>query len=339
VNSKTVYRAIALNGKGGLDQLQEVTLPLEPPQNGQIRIRVRASGVGFTDITMRTGRYLFRPKFPFVPGYEVVGIVDAIGEGVSGFTLGQRVCALTVFGAWAEYFTRDADDFVPVPDGLDDGDVVALILNYVTAYQMIHRTASLRAGQTALVTGANGGVGTALMELLRAHNVHALGLASRAHFDLIKSLGGLPVESRARPIDAAIHEVLPAGVNVAFDGLGGLRTRECVRATRRGGLIIGYGSMALRHAADRWRGLASLFLGSRLAGRRGTFYGISVLYRKDKRPFKEDLPKLFELLAAGTIRPRIAARLSLLDGREGQRLLEAGGVAGKIVLLAGPPLR
>ena len=339
MNSKTVYRAIALNGKGGLDQLQEVTMPLEPPQKGQIRIRVRASGVGFTDITMRTGRYLFRPKFPFVPGYEVVGIVDAIGEGVSGFTLGQRVCALTVFGAWAEYFTRDADDFVPVPDGLDDGDVVALILNYVTAYQMIHRTASLRAGQTALVTGANGGVGTALMELLRAHNVHALGLASRAHFDLIKSLGGLPVESRARPIDAAIHEVLPAGVNVAFDGLGGLRTRECVRATRRGGLIIGYGSMALRHAADRWRGLASLFLGARLAGRRGTFYGISVLYRKDKRPFKEDLPKLFELLAAGTIRPRIAARLSLLDGREGQRLLEAGGVAGKIVLLAGPPLR
>jgi NADPH2:quinone reductase len=332
MHSQSVYRAIELKGTGGLDQLQEVSLPLEPPHKGQIRIRVLASGVGFTDITMRTGRYLFRPKFPFVPGYEVVGIVDAIGDGVSGFILGHRVCALTVFGAWAEYFTREAVDFVPVPDGLDAGEVVALILNYVTAYQMIHRTASLRAGQTALVTGANGGVGTALMELLRAQGVRALGLASRAHFDLIKGLGGEPIESRTRPIDTAVLEVIPGGVDVAFDGLGGLRTAECVRATRRGGLIIGYGSMALRNPADRWRGLASLFLGSRLTGRRGTFYGISVLYRKDKRPFKEDLPKLFELLAAQKIQPRIAARLQLLEGREGQRLLESGGVAGKIVL-------
>ena len=332
MTGQNLYRAIVLKGTGGLDQLQERSLPLEPPQQGQIRIRVLASGVGFTDITMRTGSHLFRPKFPFVPGYEVVGVVDAIGDGVSGFTPGQRVCALTEIGGWAEYFTREADHFVPVPDGLDAGEVVTLILNYVTAYQMIHRTASLRAGQTALVTGANGGVGTALIELLRAHGVRALGLASRAHFDLIRSLGGEPIESRTRPIDDAVHEVLPDGVDVAFDGLGGLCTRECVRATRRGGLIIGYGSMALRNPADRWRGLASLFAGSRLKGRRGTFYGISVLYRKDKRPFKEDLPKLFDLLAARKIRPRIAARLQLLDGREGQRLLEAGGVAGKIVL-------
>jgi NADPH2:quinone reductase len=332
----TTYRAVQLLGKGGLDQLQEIELPLEAPKQGELRIRVRASGVGFTDITKRTGSYPFRPPFPFVEGYEVVGDVDAIGEGVTGFVLGQRVCALTVYGAWAESFTRAAEEFVPVPEGLGDADVVALILNYVTAYQMIHRTGAMRPGQTALVTGANGGVGTALLELLRARGVRALGAASNRHFDLIRSLGGEPIESRARPLDDAVHEVVPDGVDVAFDGLGGRKTGECIRATRRGGLVIGYGLLAARGRLDGPRGLLSLFIGSRLASRRGTFYGITVLYRRDKRPFKEDLPKLFELLAAGKVRPRIAARLPLLAGREGERLLEAGGVEGKVVLLRGP---
>ena len=327
------YRAVQLKGKGGLDQLQEIELPLEAPQKGEVRIRVRASGVGFTDILKRTGYYPYSPAFPFIEGYEVVGDIDVIGDGVAGFTLGQRVCALTVYGAWAEYFTRDAEDFVAVPEGLDDAEVIALILNYVTAYQMIHRTAAMQPGQTALVTGANGGVGTALLELLRAHHVNALGLASREHFDLIQSLGGAPIESRTAPVDVAVHQVLPHGVDVAFDGLGGSGTSECIRATRKGGMVVGYGFMAASGTVGMWRGFASLFLGARLTGRRGKFYGITALYRKDKRPFKEDLPKLFELLAARTIQPRIAARLPLLAGREGERLLEAGGVAGKVVLL------
>jgi NADPH2:quinone reductase len=328
------YRAIQLKGKGGLDQLQEVELSIEPPQQGEIRIRVRASGVGSTDLMKRAGHYSFSPPFPFVEGYEVVGDVDAIGEGVGGFVLGQRVCALTVYGAWAEYFTRSAEDFVPVPAGLDDAEVLALILNYVTAYQMIHRTAAMHAGQTALVTGANGGVGTALLELLRAHHIRSLGLSSRRHFELIRSLGGEPIESRTKPVDAAVHEVLPQGVDVAFDGLGGPGTRECIRATCKGGIVIGYGFVATSGTIGMLRGFASLFLGARVAGRRGKLYGISMLYRKDKGPFKEDLPKLFELLAARKIQPRIAARLPLLAGREGERLLEAGGIAGKIVLLA-----
>jgi NADPH:quinone reductase-like Zn-dependent oxidoreductase len=211
--------------------------------------------------------------------------------------------------------------------------VIALILNYVTAYQMIHRTAAMQPGQTALVTGANGGVGTALLELLRAHEVRALGMASKKHFGLVESLGGEPIESRTKPVDAAVHEVLPGGVDVAFDGLGGPLTRECIRGTRRNGLVAGYGFMTARGTLGILRGMVALLLGARFAGRRGSFYGITALYRKDRRPFKEDLPKLFELLASRKIQPRVAARLPLLAGREAERLLEAGGVEGKIVLL------
>lgn len=335
----STYRAVMLKGKGGLDQLQETVLPLTEPGAGELRIKVRASGAGSTDITMRTGYYPYAPKFPFVQGYEVVGEVDAIGPGVSNFKQGQRVCALTVYGGWGEYLVRDASDFLPVPDGLDDGEVIALILNYVTAYQMIHRTAEMKPGQLGLVTGANGGVGVALLELLRIHGARAIAAASPRHFDFIKSQGGEPIESRKQPLDQLVHALHPEGVDVAFDGVSGKITGECIAATKRGGIVIGYGFMgAMEPGAagllSAARGSTSLLLGAPLRGRRSAFYGITALYRKDKQPFRSDLPKLFQLLAAGQIKPRIAARLPLLAGRQATELLIAGGVTGKIVLLA-----
>lgn len=334
------YRAIMLKGKGGLDQLVETELPVPEPGRGELRIRVRASGAGSTDITMRTGYYPYAPKFPFVQGYEVVGEVDAMGPGVSGFSRGQRVCALTVHGGWAEYLVRDATDFVAVPDGLDDGEVIALILNYITAYQMIHRTAALQPGGWGLVTGANGGVGAALLELLRVHGAHAIGAASPKHHDFVRKYGGQPIASRAEPLDRLVHAIRPEGVDVAFDGVSGSITSECIRATKKGGWVVGYGFMGamapgLAGMLSAARGSTALFMGAPLHGRKSAFYGITALYRRDKQPFREDLPKLFALLAAGQIKPVIATRLPLLAGRRAVELLEKGGVTGKIVLQAG----
>src|SRR6185436_19199559 len=161
------YRAVMLTKKGGPEVLETVEQPLRDPAPGEARVRVSACGVGATDVTMRRGYYPYAPKLPFVPGYEVVGEVDAVGAGVTGVRAGDRVAALTVHGGYAEILYRGADELVPVPAGLDDAEVVALILNYATAYQMIHRVAKQRAGETALVTGANGGVGVAALELLR----------------------------------------------------------------------------------------------------------------------------------------------------------------------------
>jgi len=332
------YRAVMLRARGGLDRLEEVSLPLVDPGPGELRIRVVASGAGNTDLTMRRGRYPFAPPYPFVPGYEVLGIVDAVGAGVTGFAPGQKVAALTVHGGFAEYLVRGADHFVPVPGGLDDAEAVALILNYVTAHQMIHRSAGMRAGQTALVTGANGGVGTALLELLRVAGVRAVGASSERHFEHVRALGGEPIPSRGGPVDEAVRKVLPEGVDAAFDVVGGAGTAGCVRATKRGGTVVGYGFMGtlVNGKPSTWltvRGLASLLVGARLSGRRGNFYGITLLYRRDKAPLKEDLPKLFALLAARKIEPVIAHRLPLLAVRRSQELLEAGGLAGKIVLL------
>ena len=172
------YRAVMLTKKGGPEVLQFVDLPVEPPGPGQLRVRVRAAGVGVTDLTMLAGNYLFAPKMPFVPGYEAAGVVDAIGAGVTGFKLGQRVAALTVYGGFAELLVREAGHFLPIPDGVSDCDAAAVILNYVTAWQMIHRVAKVQAGQTALVTGAAGGVGTAALQLLRLAGLKTYGAAS-----------------------------------------------------------------------------------------------------------------------------------------------------------------
>ncbi|MGZ3441201.1 MAG: alcohol dehydrogenase catalytic domain-containing protein [Polyangia bacterium] len=336
----STYRAVQLVGPGGFDRIQVVSLPLEAPGAGELRIKVEAAGAGATDLLMRRQKYMFAPPWPFTLGYEVVGRVDAVGEGATGFSVGQRVCAVTVHGAMAEYLVRSAEDFVAVPDGLDAGDVAALPLNYGTAYQMIHRVAKMQPGQTALVTGANGGVGTALLELLRLHGVKAVGAADPKHFRLIEELGGVPIEARGKPLPELVREKFPGGVDASFDILGGAGTRQCIRATRRGGSVVGYGFMATTRNGKSstlavLRGFAALYLGAPLAGRRGAFYGITARFRKDRRPLKEDLATLIALYAEGKLKPRIAHRLSLLEGRRSQELLEAGGVAGKIVLVAG----
>ncbi len=167
------YRAVMLTKKGGTEVLQIVELPILPPGPGQLRVRVCAAGVGASDLMMLAGKYRYAPKIPFVPGYEVAGVVEAIGAGVTGFEVGQRVAALTVYGGFAELLIREAEHFLPIPDGVSDRDAAAVILNYVTAWQMIHRVAKVRSGQTALVTGAAGGVGTAALQLLRLAGVKA----------------------------------------------------------------------------------------------------------------------------------------------------------------------
>ena len=171
------YHAVMLTKKGGTEGLQIVELPIEPPGPGQVRVRVHAAGVGATDLIVLAGNYRYAPKIPFVPGYEAAGVIEAIGAGVAGLEVGQRVAALTVYGAFAEVLVREAEHFLPIPDDVSDRDAAAVILNYVTAWQMIHRVAKVASGKAALVTGAAGGVGTAALQLLRLAGVKTYGAA------------------------------------------------------------------------------------------------------------------------------------------------------------------
>jgi len=334
------FRATVLTGAGGPEKLELRDFPVPEPGRGEIRVRVLACGLGSTEVgTMRRGSYPFAPKVPFIPGYDIVGRVEALGEGVSGLAIGERVAALVVYGGFGEVLVRSAEEFIPVPEGLDAAEVTALILNYVSAWQMIERIAKPLPGQVALVTGANGGVGAALLELLRRKGLRTLGLASAARRDFVESLGATWVESRRLPMVEALCLVAPEGVDVVFDAIGGATSVECLRATRRGGSLIGYGWMGTARGGRISTGLTlktlwTVLATAPLSGRRGAFYGITALYRRDPKPFREDFASLLALLKAGELLPRIAATLPLLEARRGIEMLEAGGLEGKLVLLA-----
>ena len=331
----TTYRAMMITKPGGPEVLQQVDLPVTEPGPGELRVRVRACGVGATDFAMLAGSYAFAPKPPLVGGYEIAGVIEALGEGVTDFHIGQRVAALTVHGGFAERLVRGAEHFVPVPDEVSDVEAAAVILNYVSAWQMIHRAAKAQAGESALVTGAGGGVGTALLQLLQLAGVKTYGAASSRKHGLIAKLGATPIDYRAGPIDRLIRALQPAGVDVAFDAIGGANIGKCIRAVRRGGTVVGYGFMAVDGKLAKARMFFDVFAASRLRGRRGTFYGISLLYRKDKKPFLEDLPKILALVAQRKIEPVISAVFPLHDARKALELLATGTVEGKIVLTCG----
>jgi NADPH2:quinone reductase len=326
------YRAVMLTRKGGPEVLQVVELPLEPLGPDQVRVRVRAAGVGSTDVAMLAGNYLFAPKIPFVPGYEVAGVVEAAGPRVTGYEVGQRVAALTVYGGFAELLVRKAEDFRPIPDGVSDREAAAVILNYVTAWQMIHRVVKVQAGQTALVTGAAGGVGTAALQLLRLAGVKTYGAASARKHAMLCSLGATPIDYQAGPLDGLTRGFEPQGVDYVFDAVGGANTGPCISALRRGGTMVGFGFMGAAGTLSKLAMFGNLLVGARLRGRRGKFYGITSLYRKDPKPLREDLPKIFALLTEKKIDPLVTRTFPLLAARQAIELLATGSVEGKIVL-------
>jgi NADPH:quinone reductase-like Zn-dependent oxidoreductase len=293
---------------------------------------VRAAGVGATDLIMLAGNYLYAPKMPFVPGYEAAGEVDAIGAGVTGFDLGQRVAALTVYGGFAELLVREAEHFLPVPVGVSYRNAAAVILNYVTAWQMIHRVAKVRPGQTALVTGAAGGVGTAALQLLRMAGVNTYGAASRSKHAILRSLGATPIDYRAGPLDHLTRALEPKGVDYVFDAVGGSNIGPCIGALRRGGTVVGFGFMGAAGMLSKLTMFGNLFIGARLRGRRGDFYGITALYQKNPKPLREDLPKIFSLVAEKKIDPLVTRTFALLEARQAIEFLATGSVEGKIVL-------
>ena len=326
------YRAVLLTKKGGPEALQIVELPVEPPGPGQLCVRVRGAGVGSTDLIMLAGKYRYAPKIPLVPGYEVAGVVEAIGAGVTGFEVGERVAALTVYGGFAELLVREAEHFLPIPDGVSHRDAAAVILNFVTAWQMIHRVAKAKPGQTALVTGAAGGVGTAALQLLRLAGVKTYGAASVPKHDTLRALGATAIDYRAGSLDRLTRALEPQGVDHVFDAVGGSNIGPCIGALRRGGTLVGFGFMGASTMLSQLAMFANIFLGARLRGRYGKFYGITMLYRRDPKPLREDLSRIFLLLAEKKIDPLVNRTFPLLDARKALELLAAGSVEGKLVL-------
>ncbi|MVZ99687.1 zinc-binding dehydrogenase [Actinomadura sp. LD22] len=338
------------------EELVEVVLPgeVEPeglrirrgavpaPGPGQIVVRMEATGVSFAEQQMRRGRYYDQPAYPFVPGYDLVGTVQATGRGADPGLAGTRVAALTKTGGWASHVVLDAADAVPVPAGIGAAEAETLVVNGITAWQMLHRKARVRAGQTVLVHGANGGVGSVLVQLARAAGVKVIGTASARHHDLLREQGVAPVDYRAGDVAARVREIAPGGVDAVFDHVGGAGIVDSWRLLACGGTLISYGSASTRddEGSKRWpvvKLLGRVWLWNALPnGRHACFYnawaGRALSKDRFRARLRADLTEVFAALQRGDITPRIAARLPLTRVAEAMRLAESGTVAGKVVL-------
>jgi NADPH:quinone reductase-like Zn-dependent oxidoreductase len=327
------YKSVVVTQRGGPEVLQVVEKELRPPGAGEARIKVLAAGVGRTDINYRYGLSPFSPKVPFAPGYEIMGVVDAIGEGVSRVAVGDRVAALTGHGGYTEVIYLGQEHLVPVPDSLAPAEVVTLILNYVTAYQILHRVAKVKAGDKVLILGASGGVGTALLQLGKLAGLKMFGTASASKHQALTELGATPIDYHAQDFVEVIRQSEPDGLDFVFDGMGGEHGKRGLAVLRPGGKLVGYAAPVgllsiLRDAIN----LISVNLLPN--GKTAEFYGITVLYLRDKKPFMEDLSVLFKLLEKGKIKPVIAQTFPLLEARKANELLESGQVTGNLILLA-----
>jgi NADPH:quinone reductase len=340
--SEARNRVVQVGRFGGPGGLEVVDTPLPTPGRGEVRVRTLASGLEYTDVLIRRHLYpqTMLRRLPLVIGYDVVGEIDQLGDGVSDLQVGDRVADMTVVGSNAAYRTLRADRLARVPAGVDVAEAATLILSWTTAYQLLHRAARVQRGQRVLVQGAAGAVGQALLALGRLAGLELWGTARGEHATLIRELGAAPIDYQR----GDFTRVLPSGFDVVFDGIAEDGYRRSFAAVKRGGLLCAYGYSAGVQAQRRM--LTMLMWIARLylwrwssGGKRAGFYSINVMRARHPAWFREDLERLFGLLATGAIRPRVAERISFDEIIDAHRRLEADGLEGKLVLCPDLPSR
>ena len=342
------HTRIIVTHYGGPDAIRVVEEECPEPKNGEVRMRVLAAGVSLPDIMAREGVHPETPPVPFTPGWDLVGVVDRLRTGTSGIEPGQIVAALPIHGAYAEFVCLPQRELVPVPPGVDAAEAVSLVLNYITAYQMLHRSAQVRPGQRVLIHGAAGGVGSALLQLGRLAGLEMYGTCSSRGAAAVSELGGAPIDYQHQDFVQEIHRLAGEGVDVVFDSIGGSHIWRSRKALRRGGRVVAYGLTGMlsggRLASGRsggrhpYRGIAIFGLyivgGWLLPGRKRVVpYSIQTLKRLKPEFFRQDLIALLDLLRQQKIKPLIAQRFPLAEARHAHELLGTGGVTGKIVLV------
>jgi NADPH2:quinone reductase len=342
------HTRIVITHYGGPDALQVLEEERPEPHRGEARVKVLAAGVALPDVLAREGIHPETPRLPFTPGWDLIGVVDRLGDGVSAIEPGQIVAAMPISGAYAEFVCLPQSELVPVPAGLDPAEAVSLILNYITAYQMLHRSTKVEPGQRALIHGAAGGVGTALLQLGRLSGLEMYGTCSSPGASAVSDLGGIPIDYKNQDFVKEIRRLTREGVDVVFDGIGGNNLWRSREALRPGGRVVVYGftsrlkggRLASGRSGRRHRFREAAILGLYIVrswfmpgGKRMIAYSIQTLKRLKPAWFRQDLLVLFDLLQQQKIKPLIAQRLPLSKARCAHELLGKGGVIGKIVLV------
>ncbi len=350
-------KRVIVDHYGGPEVLKVVEEDDPRPGPGEVRVRVLAAGVSFTDAQLRAGTYIAgAPKPPFTPGYELVGVVEELGPDCSRLHVGDRLGALTVWGADADRVCVPESGAVDVPEDLDPGEILSLLFPYMTAYQVLHRTAKAKPGETVLVHGAAGRVGIAALELGALAGLRLYGTASARDREKVEQLGAVFIDYRNEDFLARVRELTNGeGVDVVSDSLGGPISLRSFRALRKGGRLVVYGRYDTlkdghkdRSAVIKWwSSVITTWLWATLSPRRKAFpYHVQKWRDRaamrpgsvggepmDAKEFREDFDALIQLLREGKIHPVVAERLPLTEARHAHELLESSASKGKLVLV------
>lgn len=339
--AEALNHAVQLCRYGGPEGLRVVDIGRPSAGPGQVRVRVLASSLNYTEVLIRKHLYpqTAALKLPFVMGYDVVGEIDQVGEGVTGFAVGDRVADMTVVGSNATWRTLETRDLTRVPASVDPAEAATLILSWMTAYQLLHRSAKVKKGDRLLVHGAAGAVGQAQIVLGKLAGAVIWGAAHGKHSALIRELGATPIDYDREDFT----KVVPGGFDIISDGIGEDGYRRSFSALRPGGQLVAIGYSASVQANEGMARIlmtiARLYLWRWLPkGKVARFYSINAMRARHPDWFRKDLEHLFELLESGSIKPRVAERISFSGVVDAHRRLEAGGLEGKIVLCPELPL-
>jgi NADPH:quinone reductase-like Zn-dependent oxidoreductase len=324
---------VILAALGGPEVFKIIEDEVGNPGANEILIRILATGVAFADVLMRRGMYPGVPPLPYTPGYDIVGVVESTGAEVRQWKSGDLVAAITQTGGYSRYIVLPQTEVVRVPAELDPAEAVSLVLNYTTAYQLIHRIARLNKGQRLLIHGAAGGVGTAALQLGSLAGLKMFGTASKGKHDLVAALGGIPIDYRTEDFAK-----LANNLDAVFDPIGGRNWLRSYSALGKSGCFVGYGmsaairggrkNMLLAAASMGWLAIAGL-----IPGKSARWYNVMTEKKKHPEWFAQDLSQLLVMLQAKSINPVVAARLPLREAIRAHELLEGASVSGKIVLM------
>ena len=336
-------RALVITEHGPPDVMRVQERPDPEPGHGQVRVRVRAAGVNFADLLARVGLYPDAPKPPCVVGYEIAGDVDALGEGVEGIELGQRVMGGSRFGGYAQLAVTGTDALVPMPDGWSYAEGAALPVTYATAYAGLVRYGGLRPGERVLIQAAAGGVGIAATHIAKLVGAEVYGTASPGKHDAIRGFGvDHPIDYRTHDVVDEVRRV--AGeeqpIDLAFDAIGGRSFKQSFSLLRPGGRLVCFGASEVQ-AGERRSPLRAMrvvaqmprFNPLKLMRESKSVIGLNMLTLWDA---KQSLDELIDPLRAwiddGSLRPVVAREFRLDDGAAAHRYVHERSNIGKVVL-------
>ena len=326
------FQRIQISKFGDPNVMKLVTeAELPKPAAGQVRIRVIAASAAMTDTMIRRGRYpsIGKKQLPLTPGYDIAGLVDEVGEGVSEFAIGDMVADMTITGGYSQYMCVNSDRLTKVPSGISPARATASVLTYLTAYQMLHRIARLKRGQTVLVHAAGGAVGSALIQLGKLHELRMIATASHAKHDFVRSLGAEPIDCQSIGIRQGIRNLGLNGVDAVFDCTTPENFNRSYDVLNQDGLLVFFGVQMSRSGI--WEKMIlpfsfmRLFMRDLMTRKRSkVFYSIETMRDQNPEWFKKDLEKIFDLLAQGGIDPIIQDIIALADVQSAHRKLKQG---------------